>query len=241
MSWKVTSAVDDDLTVELRDDGTLFWTEAVTDYFHDTLVGKTIFDSVSQAPLFVHFSTGDDDATAAFLNASLYLPKAEVDGEPPVDLFGDDYIVPPDPMDAMDWGEKAMPDDSDIPSEIRMLLLAMTDEDILADAETALAENKDTLPSANPGATRLRVYWTRGEGAAKIRWGVPHDFYRCVDHLTKYVGTRAKGLCAIYHRAAIGVWPGREKGFDWAQEQYFIALKDLVLDNGEIPSEGEAQ
>jgi hypothetical protein len=32
-------------------------------------------------------------------------------------------------------------------------------------------------------AERLHVYWVHGEGAAKIRWGTPGDFQRCVDHL----------------------------------------------------------
>lgn len=56
---------------------------------------------------------------------------------------------------------------------------------------------------------RLRAYWTRGKGAAKIRWGVKGDFNRCVRHLRKYVAD-PKGLCAEYHHDALGVWPGRE-------------------------------
>jgi hypothetical protein len=64
--------------------------------------------------------------------------------------------------------------------------------------------------------TRLRVYWTHGEGAAKIRWGMPGDFNRCVRELRKYAKGGAafdpKGLCAEYHHEAIGVWPGREHG-----------------------------
>jgi len=65
-------------------------------------------------------------------------------------------------------------------------------------------------PSANPGATRLREYWVHGEGAAKIKWGVPHDFDRCVRELRPYVGVRAEGLCNVYHREALGVAPGME-------------------------------
>lgn len=245
MAWKVTGG-DGSLVVELRDDETLFWTELVTEYFHDTLIGKTLFDDVAQPPLFLYFADGDEDSVAAFLNAVLYLPNNIVEGDPPVDVDGDDCLVPPDPMDRLNGEEhsveKSLPDD-DIPSDIRMLMLAVTDEDVVADAAEAIGDVKDAQPSRHPGATRLRIYWTRGEGAAKIKWGVPNDFYRCLDHLTKYVGTRAKGLCAIYHKASLGVWPGREhnKQFDWTQDNVYIALKDLVLDNGETPSEGETQ
>lgn len=67
---------------------------------------------------------------------------------------------------------------------------------------------------ASPGdvksTERLREYWTHGEGAAKIRWGEPNDWYRCVDHLSKYMGTRAKGYCTLRHHDALGKWPGQE-------------------------------
>ena len=55
---------------------------------------------------------------------------------------------------------------------------------------------------------RLREYWTHGEGAAKIRWGTPGDFKRCVRHLEKYV-TRPEGLCNEYHVEAVGAPPGK--------------------------------
>jgi len=64
--------------------------------------------------------------------------------------------------------------------------------------------------SPNPKAEKLRRYWTTGKGGAKIRWTAPGsgDFYRCVKHLSKYLGTRAKGYCANLHHRATGVWPG---------------------------------
>jgi hypothetical protein len=60
---------------------------------------------------------------------------------------------------------------------------------------------------AHPGdgnAERLKKYWTEGEGAAKIRWGVPGDFDRCVSHIQAAVSKHGaplpdheiKGLCA---------------------------------------------
>jgi hypothetical protein len=59
-------------------------------------------------------------------------------------------------------------------------------------------------------AEKLRRYWTKGEGAAKIQWNTPGDWYRCVSHLSKYLGPRAKGYCTLRHKEATGTWPGDE-------------------------------
>lgn len=58
---------------------------------------------------------------------------------------------------------------------------------------------------------RLRDYWTHGEGAAKIAWGVPGDFDRCRANLAEYVKPQyLNGYCANRHKDALGVWPGQE-------------------------------
>lgn len=59
---------------------------------------------------------------------------------------------------------------------------------------------------------RIRNYWTRGAGAAKIKWGVPGDFNRCRTQLRKYIANPQwlAGTCANLHFVALGVWPGRE-------------------------------
>ena len=62
---------------------------------------------------------------------------------------------------------------------------------------------------AHQAAHRLKEYWTRGEGAAKIAWNTPGDFKRCVAELGKYVSD-PEGLCNVYHQAALGVPPGQE-------------------------------
>lgn len=67
----------------------------------------------------------------------------------------------------------------------------------------------------HPVATsRIRRYWVRGKGAAKIKWGVPGDFNRCRMQLAKYVQNPdwLAGLCANMHKEALGVWPGQEGG-----------------------------
>ena len=57
-------------------------------------------------------------------------------------------------------------------------------------------------------AEELRRYWTRGEGALKIRWGTPGDWTRCVRQLSKYMGPRAKGYCQLRHKEATGFYTG---------------------------------
>jgi HK97 family phage prohead protease len=55
---------------------------------------------------------------------------------------------------------------------------------------------------------RLHEYWVHGEGAAKIRWGEPNDFDRCVRHLGKYIRD-PEGYCNLAHHAATGMWPAQ--------------------------------
>lgn len=67
----------------------------------------------------------------------------------------------------------------------------------------------------HPKATnRIRDYWVRGKGAAKIRWGAPNDFYRCRRQLAKYIKNPSylSGTCSNMHKEALGVWPGQEDG-----------------------------
>lgn len=107
-------------------------------------------------------------------------------------------IADPDETETEDpeWVEKAM--------------VAVPLEELLAETK---ALDTDPDPSPKPGARRLRHYWTRGPGAAKIVWGTPGDFNRCVAQLGKYV-TDPKGLCNVYHRSATGHAPGKHKSED---------------------------
>jgi len=57
-------------------------------------------------------------------------------------------------------------------------------------------------------AEKLRRYWLYGKGAAKIRWNTPGDWTRCTRQLSKYMGPRAKGYCALRHKEATGMWTG---------------------------------
>lgn len=74
--------------------------------------------------------------------------------------------------------------------------------------------------ATNPAGTRrLHDYWVHGPGAAKIRWGVPRDFYRCRDQVGEEIGESSPAklrfinqICAQWHKDAIGLWPGQEDG-----------------------------
>jgi hypothetical protein len=68
---------------------------------------------------------------------------------------------------------------------------------------------------------RIRNYWVRGKGAAKIKWGVPGDFNRCRSQLAKYITNPEwlAGTCANMHKEALGFWPGGETGGQVATEE----------------------
>lgn len=84
----------------------------------------------------------------------------------------------------------------------------------------------DSDPSPKPGARRLRRYWTRGPGAAKIKWGVAGDFKRCVRQLREHVGPGAEGLCQVYHVSATGHAPGRGPHAGKSLRQTLLPLGD---------------
>lgn len=70
-----------------------------------------------------------------------------------------------------------------------------------------MVAGKAATPGEHSAAHRLKEYWTKGEGAAKIVWNTPGDFKRCVAELGKYVSD-PEGLCNTYHVAATGGPPG---------------------------------
>jgi HK97 family phage prohead protease len=68
--------------------------------------------------------------------------------------------------------------------------------------------------AAHPGDTeRLHAYWVHGPGAAKVAWGTPGDFDRCVAELGKYIKDAA-GYCNLAHHAALGIWPAQHAAME---------------------------
>ena len=96
---------------------------------------------------------------------------------------------------------------------IRKRAAALGAENLIPESWTASGEDltaADTHDApgwiTNPRETqRLRNYWTKGAGAAKIRWGTPGDLTRCSKFLGKYVGPQyAWGTCNNLHYEVFG-------------------------------------
>jgi len=76
-----------------------------------------------------------------------------------------------------------------------------------------MVAGREVTPQERAATERLMRYWAHGPGAAKIKWGVPGDFDRCVVQLSKYVGPGiVKGLCSNLHQRATGARPGHAPG-----------------------------
>lgn len=72
---------------------------------------------------------------------------------------------------------------------------------------SALESVADLASSMPP---QLREYWLVGPGAAKVRWGTPGLFKRCVKELRSKFPQDPEGLCANLYHEATGQWPGRQ-------------------------------
>lgn len=76
-----------------------------------------------------------------------------------------------------------------------------------------MVAGREASPKDATATERLMRYWAEGAGAAKIQWGVPGDFDRCVTELSKHVGPGiVKGLCSNLHQRATGARPGYAPG-----------------------------
>lgn len=73
-----------------------------------------------------------------------------------------------------------------------------------------MADGQNNTPGDMKATERLRMYWERGGGAIKIRWGQPGDFSRCVRALmndAKMTQDEAEGYCYNRHVGALGYSP----------------------------------
>ena len=86
-------------------------------------------------------------------------------------------------------------------------------------------------------AESLRRYWVRGEGAAKIRWGTGGDWKRCVRHLSKYMGDRAKGYCNLRHKEALGFYPATHAKMIKASADEFAPMTEVTDEDMMLPME----
>jgi len=111
-----------------------------------------------------------------------------------------------DPQILADLNSPTPPPVVPLDSELYKDVLAQVDgaTEIAASALVA----KGGLDRNRGNAEKLRRYWLYGKGALKIRWNTPGDWTRCVRQLSKYMGPRAKGYCALRHKEATGLWTG---------------------------------
>ena len=84
-----------------------------------------------------------------------------------------------------------------------------------------MTAGREVTPGDAAATERLKTYWAEGAGAAKIQWGVPGDWDRCIVEIQKAVtkdgrpplsDSTIKGLCANLHKRATGASPGHAPG-----------------------------
>ena len=73
-----------------------------------------------------------------------------------------------------------------------------------------MVAGKEVTPQDRRNTNRLRRYWTVGQGAAKIQWGVEGDWTRCVLNLRRHMKD-PEGYCAELHHEVLGYWPGDKR------------------------------
>jgi hypothetical protein len=112
--------------------------------------------------------------------------------------------------------------DEYLPEEGEDLLVESRADEALAAAAALIEGAVVAAPGTQDGpgwlthpvdTDRLRDYWTKGPGAAKIGWGTGGDFNRCRMQLAKYIKpNHLSGYCANRHKDALGFWPGEHRG-----------------------------
>lgn len=125
--------------------------------------------------------------------------------------------------------------------ELLSLMFAM--EDRALTAAGGLDQNRGN-------AEKLRHYWTVGKGGLKIRWGTGGDWTRCVRHLSKYLGPRAKGYCALRHKEMTGLWTGdkthrqmygRKNGGVFAMSDEMLLSSEEIIEKAILRAQAEEQ
>lgn len=115
------------------------------------------------------------------------------------------------PEDFYDGAEDLATDDDLERDEALVAAAGIPEAQMFVDIAPGLTEDGPGWLTHPVDTDRLRDYWTHGEGAAKINWGVPGDFDRCRALLAEYVKPQyLSGYCANRHFDALKKWPGQE-------------------------------
>ena len=171
-------------------------------------------------------------------------------------------LSPTDALVASMWSPKAPTPEDFFSAEDIFELLSTEDMETLSNEgllEHFVIQAAGGLDRNRGNAEELRRYWTKGKGAAKIRWGTPGDWTRCVRQLSKYMGPRAKGYCQLRHKDALGYYTATHAKKDrdkqnFSSEEFTAAVIEQAALNaraaevrsrfaltaaGEIPSVGD--
>lgn len=117
-------------------------------------------------------------------------------------------------------------------------------EDALVAADFAKTEDGPGWLTHPVDTDRLRDYWVRGPGAAKIGWGAPGDFNRCRANLAKYVKPQyLAGYCANRHYDALGIWPGEHSSvsemLEYTEPAEALNMIDALTADGSLKAPAE--
>ena len=152
-------------------------------------------------------------AEAAGKNATTWFSEARIAGLTivPIPAFHEAYIA---------LGHEF---EEDMSEEALAAAAAVLEDCGCGDGAQLEADVKTFAPGTHDGpgwithpqaTSRIRRYWTKGPGAAKIGYGTPGQFERCRSQLRKYVQNPEwlAGLCANMIKEVTGQWPGRQRG-----------------------------
>lgn len=147
---------------------------------------------------------GEEGEGEQTITAAGILEKVVVEDPAPGDTVvcpGCGQTVVFDPLDGFQAEDGSVSHDDYTTHSDYITVVSDADDDLELTAAGGLDRNRG-------GAEKLRHYWTVGPGGLKIRWNTGGDWTRCVRLLSKHLGPRAKGYCALRHKEMTGMWPG---------------------------------
>lgn len=130
-----------------------------------------------------------------------------------IPAFSEAWVALGEPEEGfMDGDELEEVRKSEDPIEEDLVAASPAPDTIFVDVAPGRTEDGPGWLTHPVDTDRLRDYWVRGPGAAKIGWGTPGDFNRCRALVAEYVKPQhINGYCANRHYDALGVWPGPGK------------------------------
>jgi 8-oxo-dGTP pyrophosphatase MutT (NUDIX family) len=124
----------------------------------------------------------------------------------PIPAFAEAWFALGEPPEGFMDGEELATGGPKVEDEA---MVASGTPDVFVDVAPGKTEDGPGWLTHPVDTDRLRDYWVRGPGAAKIAWGTPGDFNRCRINVAEYVKPQhLNGYCANRHYDALGFWPG---------------------------------